>query len=208
MTMPTPNDPLKIGTRGSVLALAQAHETRARLMAVHDLPAEAFEIVLVEPEVVPELVEEGDVDLLVDEVFLLIVGPAAGHLNDAPAIDVYLFGKGVRVLHGTLGHHEARVEPHEGLVLWQAHLAEDLRVREVLDDQRDLVEALEDLIGQRLEDLLKQLVDVLDDATRKRGLVITFVREPVSRFYSSYAQKLTRQDHVKFTASSKKAPWA
>ena len=45
--MPDPSQPLKIGTRGSVLALAQAHETRARLMAVHDLPAEAFEIVVI-----------------------------------------------------------------------------------------------------------------------------------------------------------------
>ena len=31
-----------------------------------------------------------------------------------------------------------------------------------------------------------QLVDVLDDATRKRGLVITFVREPVSRSLSRF----------------------
>nr|WP_252733947.1 hydroxymethylbilane synthase [Paracoccus marinaquae] len=45
--MPDPSHPLKIGTRGSVLALAQAHETRARLMAVHGLPAEAFEIVVI-----------------------------------------------------------------------------------------------------------------------------------------------------------------
>ncbi|MCF3972279.1 hydroxymethylbilane synthase [Paracoccus salsus] len=45
-TIDTKN-PLKIGTRGSVLALAQAHETRARLMAAHDLPAEAFEIVVI-----------------------------------------------------------------------------------------------------------------------------------------------------------------
>lgn len=45
--MPTPSRPLKIGTRGSALALAQAHETRARLMAAHDLPAEAFEIVVI-----------------------------------------------------------------------------------------------------------------------------------------------------------------
>jgi hydroxymethylbilane synthase len=37
--------PLKIGTRASVLAMAQAHETRARLMAAHGLPEEAFEIV-------------------------------------------------------------------------------------------------------------------------------------------------------------------
>jgi hydroxymethylbilane synthase len=35
---------LRIGTRGSPLALAQAHEVRARLMAAHGLPEEAFEI--------------------------------------------------------------------------------------------------------------------------------------------------------------------
>lgn len=39
--------PLKIGTRGSPLALAQAYETRARLMAAHGLPEEAFEIVVI-----------------------------------------------------------------------------------------------------------------------------------------------------------------
>ena len=35
---------LRIGTRGSPLALAQARETRTRLMAAHDLPEEAFPI--------------------------------------------------------------------------------------------------------------------------------------------------------------------
>jgi len=45
--MPDPSRPLKIGTRGSPLALAQAHETRARLMAAHDLPETAFEIVVI-----------------------------------------------------------------------------------------------------------------------------------------------------------------
>lgn len=45
--MPPPRDTLKIGTRGSPLALAQAHETRARLMAAHDLPEAAFEIVVI-----------------------------------------------------------------------------------------------------------------------------------------------------------------
>ncbi|MBZ9989766.1 hydroxymethylbilane synthase [Mesorhizobium sp. BH1-1-5] len=35
---------LKIGTRGSPLALAQAHETRARLMQAHGLPEQAFEV--------------------------------------------------------------------------------------------------------------------------------------------------------------------
>jgi len=42
--LPTPTKPFKIGTRGSPLALAQAHETRARLQAAFDLPEEAFEI--------------------------------------------------------------------------------------------------------------------------------------------------------------------
>lgn len=35
---------LRIGTRGSPLALAQAHEARARLMAAHGLPEQAFAI--------------------------------------------------------------------------------------------------------------------------------------------------------------------
>ena len=39
--------PLRIGTRGSPLALAQAHETRARLMAAWDLPEDAFEVVVI-----------------------------------------------------------------------------------------------------------------------------------------------------------------
>ncbi len=39
---------LKIGTRGSPLALAQAVETRARLMAAHDMPEEAFEIIVIQ----------------------------------------------------------------------------------------------------------------------------------------------------------------
>ena len=41
---PTPDRPLRIGTRGSPLALAQAYETRDRLMAVHGLPEAAFAI--------------------------------------------------------------------------------------------------------------------------------------------------------------------
>ena len=45
--LPTPAEPLKIGTRGSPLALAQAHETRARLMAAFELPEEAFVIVVI-----------------------------------------------------------------------------------------------------------------------------------------------------------------
>jgi hydroxymethylbilane synthase len=38
---------IKIGTRGSALALAQAHETRARLMAAHGLAEDAFHIEII-----------------------------------------------------------------------------------------------------------------------------------------------------------------
>lgn len=47
LTLPSLASPLKIGTRGSPLALAQAHETRSRLMAAFDLPEEAFAIVVI-----------------------------------------------------------------------------------------------------------------------------------------------------------------
>ncbi len=46
-SLPTPAQPLKIGTRGSPLALWQAHETRRCLMAAFDLPEAAFEIVVI-----------------------------------------------------------------------------------------------------------------------------------------------------------------
>ena len=42
--LPTPENPLKIGTRGSPLALAQAYETRARLSQAFDLQEDAFKI--------------------------------------------------------------------------------------------------------------------------------------------------------------------
>ena len=44
LDLPTTTKPLKIGTRGSPLALAQAHETRDRLRTAFDLPEDAFEI--------------------------------------------------------------------------------------------------------------------------------------------------------------------
>jgi len=44
---PDPENTLKIGTRGSPLALAQAHETCDRLMLAHGLSADAFEIVVI-----------------------------------------------------------------------------------------------------------------------------------------------------------------
>ncbi|MFT3972331.1 MAG: hydroxymethylbilane synthase [Amaricoccus sp.] len=45
--LPSPDRPLRLGTRGSPLALAQAEEVRARLMAAYALPEAAFEIVVI-----------------------------------------------------------------------------------------------------------------------------------------------------------------
>jgi len=44
-TTPLPARPLRLGTRQSPLAMAQAHETRARLCAAHGWPADAVELV-------------------------------------------------------------------------------------------------------------------------------------------------------------------
>ena len=47
LRLPTPDSPLKIGTRGSPLALAQAHETRDRLAKAFTLSEDCFEIVVI-----------------------------------------------------------------------------------------------------------------------------------------------------------------
>ena len=47
LDLPSPDRPLRIGTRGSPLALAQAREARDRLMAAHGLPEAAFAIVVI-----------------------------------------------------------------------------------------------------------------------------------------------------------------
>jgi len=54
--LPTPALPLKIGTRGSPLALWQAHEVRRCLMAAFALPEEAFEVVVI--KVTGDLVQD------------------------------------------------------------------------------------------------------------------------------------------------------
>lgn len=48
LKLPSPARPLKIGTRGSPLALAQAHETRDRLAQAFDLPPDAFEVCVIQ----------------------------------------------------------------------------------------------------------------------------------------------------------------
>ncbi|QCO57521.1 hydroxymethylbilane synthase (plasmid) [Pseudorhodobacter turbinis] len=45
--LPSPARPLRIGTRGSLLAMWQAHEVRRSLMVAHDLSEDAFEVVVI-----------------------------------------------------------------------------------------------------------------------------------------------------------------
>lgn len=45
--LPSPASPLKIGTRGSLLALAQAYETRGRLSQAFDLSEDCFDVVII-----------------------------------------------------------------------------------------------------------------------------------------------------------------
>ncbi|MEP6328833.1 hydroxymethylbilane synthase [Sulfitobacter pontiacus] len=47
VNLPTPENPMRIGTRGSPLAMAQAYETRARLAAAFEIPQAGFEIVVI-----------------------------------------------------------------------------------------------------------------------------------------------------------------
>ena len=47
LSLPNPKSPLRIGTRGSPLALAQAYETRERLSGAFNLPLDSFEIVVI-----------------------------------------------------------------------------------------------------------------------------------------------------------------
>ena len=44
---PSPSSPLRIGTRGSPLALAQAYETRKRLTNALNISEDSFEIVVI-----------------------------------------------------------------------------------------------------------------------------------------------------------------
>ena len=47
MTTPDPSRPLRIGTRGSPLALAQAHETQRRLAEAWGLEDGATEVIVI-----------------------------------------------------------------------------------------------------------------------------------------------------------------
>ncbi|SEP81045.1 hydroxymethylbilane synthase [Thalassovita taeanensis] len=111
LTLPSPASPLKIGTRGSPLALAQAYETRARLSTAFDLPEQAFEIVVIKTtgdrvldrplkeiggkglftKEIEDAMLSGDIDLAVHSMKDMPVAQPAGLL-----LDTYLPREDVR----------------------------------------------------------------------------------------------------------------
>ncbi len=109
--LPSPARPLKIGTRGSPLALAQAYETRDRLAQAFGLDQQAFEIVVIKvtgdmvqdralkdiggkglfTREIEEALAEGDIDIAVHSMKDMPVEQPAGLL-----IDCYLPREDVR----------------------------------------------------------------------------------------------------------------
>ena len=129
--LPTPADPLKIGTRGSPLAMAQAHETRSRLMAAFDLPEAAFQIVVI--KVTGDLIQDralkdiGGKGLFTREIEeALVAGSidiAVHSMKDMPVaqpeglvIDCYLPREDVRDAFVALGVPGLSALPHGAVV--------------------------------------------------------------------------------------------
>jgi len=113
--LPTPAQTLKIGTRGSPLALAQAYETRARLSAAFSIEKDAFEIVVIKTT--------GDDRTLIDaDIALKTIGNKGLFTKEieeamlAGAIDI--------AVHST---KDMPVEQPEGLVLDVFLPREDVR---------------------------------------------------------------------------------
>lgn len=112
---PTPAQPLKIGTRGSPLALAQAYETRSRLMAAFNLAAEAFEICVIKTT--------GDDRTLIDaDIALKTIGNKGLFTKEIE--EAMLSGEIDIAVHST---KDMPVEQPEGLVLDVFLPREDVR---------------------------------------------------------------------------------
>ena len=128
---------IRIGTRGSPLALAQAHETRARLMAALALPQEAFAIVVIRvtgdviqdrslsqaggkglfTKEIEEALLRGDVDLAVHSMKDMPVV-----LPEGLVIDCFLPREDPRDAFVALGEHAGLADLPEGAVVGTSSL--------------------------------------------------------------------------------------
>jgi len=177
MTLPSPDRPLKIGTRGSPLALAQAHETRDRLAAAFDLPQAAFEIRVIQTSgddaalIAKDrpLKEVGGKGLFTKEIEeQLLAGGidiAVHSMKDMPVaqpgglcLDCYLPREDVRDAFVSLGHGGLAALP-EGAVVGTSSLRRRAQLKARRADLR-LVE-----FRGNVQTRLKKLADGVAEAT-------------------------------------------
>jgi len=175
--LPTPAAPLRIGTRGSPLALAQARETRARLMAAFDLPDEAFEIAIIKTTGDDRSLIDADVALkelggkglftreIEDDMLAGRIDIAVHSMKDMPTLqpgglllDCYLPREDVRDAFVSLGHDSLADLP-EGAVVGSS----SLRRRAQLKARRPDLRVVE--FRGNVQTRMKKLGDGVADAT-------------------------------------------
>ncbi|PRY93701.1 hydroxymethylbilane synthase [Hasllibacter halocynthiae] len=168
MDMPSPDAPFRIGTRSSVLAMAQARETRERLMAAHGLPEAAFELIpistagdRIQDRALREVGGKGLFTKEIEEAILLGRIDIAVHStkdmpNEQPAglvLDCFLPREDVRDGFVTLGEEGGLADLPEGAVVGTSSLRRraqvivrrpDLRVVEFRGNVQTRLRKLED----------------------------------------------------------------
>ncbi|WP_439138837.1 hydroxymethylbilane synthase [Roseicyclus sp.] len=174
---PTPAQPLRIGTRGSPLALAQAHETRHRLMAAFDLPEAAFEIVVIKTMGDDRALIDADKPLkdlggkglftreIEDDMLSGKIDIAVHSMKDMPVLqpaglvlDCYLPREDVRDAFVSLGHDSLAALPHGACVG-----SSSLRRRAQLKARRPDLSVVE--FRGNVQTRMKKLDDGVVDAT-------------------------------------------
>ncbi|MHA7886125.1 hydroxymethylbilane synthase [Roseicyclus sp.] len=175
--LPTPAQPLRIGTRGSPLALAQAHETRGRLMAAFDLPEAAFEIVVIKTTGDDRSLIDADIALktlggkglftkeIEEDMLSGKIDIAVHSMKDMPVLqppglllDTYLPREDVRDAFVSL-HHDSLAALPEGAVVGSS----SLRRRAQLAARRPDLRVVE--FRGNVQTRMKKLGDGVADAT-------------------------------------------
>lgn len=175
--LPTPANPLRIGTRGSPLALAQARETRSRLMAAFDLREDAFEIVVIKTTGDDRSLIDADVALkelggkglftkeIEEDMLSGKIDIAVHSMKDMPTLqpdglllDCYLPREDVRDAFVALNHDSLAALP-EGAIVGSS----SLRRRAQLAARRPDLKVVE--FRGNVQTRMKKLGDGLADAT-------------------------------------------
>ncbi len=177
LNLPTPAKPLRIGTRGSPLALYQARETRSRLMAAFDLPEDAFEIVVIKTTGDDRSLIDADIALKtlggkglftkeIEEAMLdQSIDIAVHSMKDMPVLqpaglmlDCYLPREDVRDAFVSVHHDSLAALPHGARIG-----SSSLRRRAQLKARRPDLEVVE--FRGNVQTRMKKLGDGVADAT-------------------------------------------